>query len=112
MIGFFTGAAFALGVLLFLPLWRIARGPTIFDRLVGTGVMGTKTTVLLVLMGYAVGRADMFVDISLGYGLALLVGTLVTAKYLEASGEAGEGAGTEHETAPAPENHQSDEATA
>lgn len=84
MIPFFTGAAVALGLLLFLPLYRIVRGPTLFDRLLGAAMMGTKTTVLLVLMGFAVGRADMFVDISLGYGLALLVGTLVTTKYLEA----------------------------
>ena len=84
MIPFFTGAAIALGVLLLLSLYRIVRGPTIFDRLLGTAVMGTNTTVLLLLMGHAVGRADMFVDISLGYGLALLVGTLMATKHLEA----------------------------
>lgn len=106
MIGFFTGAALALGVLLFLPLYRIARGPTIFDRLVGAGMMGTKTTVLLILMGFAVGRADMFVDISLGYGLALLVGTLVTTKYLEAVADEGD------ETKDAASEGDGDEATA
>lgn len=83
MTSFFLGATVALGLLLFLPLYRIVRGPTLFDRLVGASVMATKTTVLLVLMGHAVGRADMYVDISLGYGLALLVGTLMTTKYLE-----------------------------
>lgn len=83
MTSFFMGGAVALGLLLFLPLFRIVRGPTLFDRLVGASVMATKTTVLLVLMGHAVGRADMYVDISLGYGLALLVGTLVATKYLE-----------------------------
>jgi multicomponent Na+:H+ antiporter subunit F len=80
---FFLGGAVALGLLLFLPLFRIVRGPTLYDRLVGASVMATKTTVLLVLMGHAVGRADMYVDVSLGYGLALLVGTLVATKYLE-----------------------------
>jgi multicomponent Na+:H+ antiporter subunit F len=80
---FFLGGAVALALLLFLPLFRIVRGPTLYDRLVGASVMATKTTVLLVLMGHAVGRADMYVDISLGYGLALLVGTLVATKYLE-----------------------------
>jgi multicomponent Na+:H+ antiporter subunit F len=82
--GFFVGATVALALLLLFPLYRIVRGPTLFDRLVGTAMMGTKTTVLLVLMGHAVGRAEMFVDISLGYGLALLVGTFVTTRYLEA----------------------------
>ena len=83
MTGFFLGVSIALGVMLVFPLFRMMRGPTIFDRLAGAGMMGTKTTVLLVLMGAAVGRTDMFVDISIGYGLALLVGTLVAAKYLE-----------------------------
>lgn len=76
-------AALVLGALLFLPLYRIMRGPTVFDRILGANMMGTKTMVLLLLMGAAIGRIDMFVDISLGYGLALVVGTLVTTKYLE-----------------------------
>jgi multicomponent Na+:H+ antiporter subunit F len=87
--GFFLGATIALAVLLLLPFYRIVRGPTIFDRLLATAMMGTKTMMLLLLMGFALGRADMFVDLALGYGLALLVGTVVTTKYLEAvAGEA------------------------
>lgn len=78
--------AIILAVLLLSPLWRIVRGPTVFDRLLGASVLGTKTVVLLLLMGEANGRLDMYVDISLGYGLALLGGTLVAAKYLEHSG--------------------------
>jgi multicomponent Na+:H+ antiporter subunit F len=77
-------AAVIVALMLLLPLVRILRGPTVFDRLLGAAMMGTKTTVLLLLMGQAVGRLDMYVDISLGYGLALLTGTLVIAKYLEA----------------------------
>jgi multicomponent Na+:H+ antiporter subunit F len=80
-------AALVLGALLFLPLVRIVRGPTVFDRALASGTLGTKTMVLLVLMGFLVDRADMYVDISLGYGLALIIGTLVTAKYLERSNE-------------------------
>jgi multicomponent Na+:H+ antiporter subunit F len=81
----FLVAAVVLALLLLAPLWRIARGPTIFDRLLGASMMGTKTTVLLLLMGESMGRLDMFVDISLGYGLALLAGTLVASKFLELS---------------------------
>ena len=83
----FLATGIALGLMLGLPLFRIVRGPTIFDRLLGAGMMGTKTMVLLLVMGFIVDRETMFVDISLGYGLALLVGTLVTAKYLEADAE-------------------------
>lgn len=77
------GVALVLALLLFLPLYRLVRGPTVFDRALGAGTLGTKTTVLLVLMGFLSGQPDMYIDISLGYGLALIIGTLVTAKYLE-----------------------------
>jgi multicomponent Na+:H+ antiporter subunit F len=85
MADLYLVAAIAVGVMLLFPLWRIVRGPTIFDRLLGASMLGTKTIVLLMLMGEAGGRLDMFVDISLGYGLALLAGTLVASKYLEYS---------------------------
>lgn len=81
----FLWSAVALSLMLLFPLYRLVVGPTIYDRLVGAAMLGTKTMVLLLLMGFAVGRADMYVDISIGYGLALLVGHLVTAKYLEKS---------------------------
>lgn len=74
-----------LGLLLAFPLYRIIRGPTVYDRLVGLSTMGTKTVVLLLVMGYIAERPDMYVDLSLGYGLALIVGTLVTTKYLESN---------------------------
>lgn len=90
MIQVFLWSAVALALMLLFPLFRMVKGPTIYDRLVGAAMMGTKTMVLLLLMGFAVGRPEMYVDISIGYGLALLVGHLVTAKYLEKSAERGD----------------------
>lgn len=95
MTEIFLWSAVALSLMLLFPLYRMVVGPSIYDRLVGAAMLGTKTMVLLLLMGFAVGRADMYVDISIGYGLALLIGHLVTAKYLEKnSGQEDEG---EHE---------------
>ena len=91
MNDFYLWSAVALSLMLLFPLYRMVKGPTIYARLVGAAMMGTKTMVLLLLMGFAVGRADMYVDISIGYGLALLVGHLVTAKYLEKSATRGDG---------------------
>ena len=79
----FLACSVVLAAMLVLPLVRIVRGPTVFDRLLGAGAMGTKTMILLVLVGATLGRVDMYVDISLGYGLALVVGTIVSTKYLE-----------------------------
>jgi len=92
MSAVFQGVAVAMALLLLPPLYRIVKGPTVYDRLIGGAMMGTLTSVLLLVMGYAADRADMYVDLSLGYGLALLIGSLATTKYLEtrAAPEAGE----------------------
>lgn len=75
-----------LGVLsLILPfyLYRSIAGPTVFDRLIGLNGIATKAILLLVLIGAYDGQIDMFVDISLGYGLINLIGAVAVAKYLE-----------------------------
>jgi multicomponent Na+:H+ antiporter subunit F len=45
-------------------------------------VVGTKTVVLLVIMGYYFER-PLFFDIPLLYAMLNFIGTLVFAKYLE-----------------------------
>jgi multicomponent Na+:H+ antiporter subunit F len=62
---------------------RIAVGPTVFDRLLGVNALGTKTTIVLLLVGGVYDRVDMFVDIALGYALLSFVGSLAAARYFE-----------------------------
>ncbi len=83
---FFLGISVALGIAMILSLYRVLRGPTIFDRLTGLGLIGTKTIVLLVLMGFLTDRVGIFVDIALAYGLISFVGVLSLAKYFERKG--------------------------
>jgi len=64
-------------------LYRLAAGPTIFDRILGLGGFGTSTTIILILMGCVYGRLEMFVDIALGYALLNFVGVLAAARYFE-----------------------------
>lgn len=79
----FVVAVVTLSVAMTLSLYRVLRGPTVFDRLTGLGLIGTKTILLLLLLGFLTQRVDMFVDISLSYGLMSFIGTLVLAKYFE-----------------------------
>ena len=79
----FFVATLALTLIMTLSLYRVVRGPTVFDRLTGLGLLGTKTVVLLVFMGVLSERVDLFVDITLSYGLISFVGTLILAKYFE-----------------------------
>ena len=76
-------ATVTLALATILSLYRVFRGPTVFDRLTGLGLIGTKTVVILVLLGFLTKRLDMFVDISLAYGLIGFIGALVLAKYFE-----------------------------
>ena len=77
------GVAVTLTLAMTLSLYRVLRGPTAFDRLAGLGLIGTKTTVLLVVLGFVMGRADMLIDITLSYALISFIGTLILAKYFE-----------------------------
>jgi multicomponent Na+:H+ antiporter subunit F len=78
---FLIGASVALCIIIFLTLYRAVFGPTVFDRVVGAGFVGTKTAVLLVLIGFIYKRLDMFVDLALVYSILSFIGTLIIAKY-------------------------------
>ena len=75
-----------LAVLLAVYLYRVLKGPTIFDRVLGLNGISTKAIILLIMMGVYFERVDMFVDISTGYALLNLVGALAVTKYLEQKG--------------------------
>ena len=75
-----------LAVLIVLYLYRVVRGPTIFDRMLGLNGISTKAIILVVVIGTVYERVQVFVDISTGYALLKLVGALAIAKYLEQRG--------------------------
>ena len=75
-----------IGVIIFvfmLPcLWRITRGPNPLDRIVAVNVIGTKTAVLLVIIGAIIDKVAMFVDFALAYALLNFTGSLAAARYI------------------------------
>ena len=77
----FLVAAIVLVVLMSLSLIRVIGGPTILDRILGGNVIGTKTTVLLLLIGLLYENLAMFVDIALAYALLNFIATLGAAKF-------------------------------
>ncbi len=86
MENFFLAIALAIGLLVLLCLYRAVFGPTIYDRIIGAGFIGTKTLVLLVLMGFIYKRIDMFVDLALAYSILCFTGTLIFSKYFVRKG--------------------------
>ena len=75
-----------LAILIGVYLYRVLRGPTVFDRVLGLNGISTKAIILLIVIGVYFERVDMFIDISTGYALLNLVGALAVAKYLEQKG--------------------------
>ncbi len=83
MNAFFLFVLMTITLLIAIYLYRVLRGPTVFDRVLGLNGISTKAIILLVVIGTVYERVDMFVDISAGYALLNLVGSLAIVKYLE-----------------------------
>ncbi|MGI6588085.1 MAG: monovalent cation/H+ antiporter complex subunit F [Peptococcia bacterium] len=77
----------ALVFIVFLMLFRVLKGPTVFDRLNGLGVIGTDTIVILILIGFLEKRVDMYIDIAISYGVLGFISLVVIAKYFEGKGD-------------------------
>ena len=71
----FAAAAIAILVTMALALARAVMGPTLYDRILAVNVVGTKTTLLLAVLGFLSGRPD-FLDIALVYALINFVGVI------------------------------------
>lgn len=72
-----------ISLLIAASLYRIATGPTIFDRVIGAGLIGTNSLLILVLTGFLYERIDMFVDLALAYAMLNFIGVVALAKYFE-----------------------------
>ena len=82
----FAASAVVLLLIVFVYVYRLATGPSVFDRLLGLSAFGTTTTLVLLLAGVAYERLDMFVDLSLAYALLSFVGSIASARYFERGG--------------------------
>ena len=72
-----------LSVLMLISLYRGVFGPTVLDRLIGANAIGSKTVVLLMLIGLIYGRVDMFVDIALAYAMLNFIAVLAASRYFQ-----------------------------
>jgi multicomponent Na+:H+ antiporter subunit F len=80
---FFLYAGLFLAFLMIVSLYRGVFGPTVVDRLIGVNAIGSKTTVLLILIGMMYQRVDMFVDIALAYAMLNFIAVLAASRYFQ-----------------------------
>lgn len=79
------GAGIALLVGTFLVLIRAFAGPTVYDRLLAVNMIGTKTVLLVTMLGFLTGVANrsFYVDIALMYALINFITTIAILKFIE-----------------------------
>ena len=75
----FAAAAAAILITMGLALIRAIKGPSIYDRILAANMFGTKTVLILAVLGFLMGRPD-FMDIALVYALINFVGTIAVLK--------------------------------
>lgn len=88
----FVAAAIAVLVTMGLALVRAVLGPTVFDRILALNMVGTKTMLLIAVLGFLTERPE-FLDIALVYALINFIGTIAVLKFAKYGdlGLAGEG---------------------
>ena len=78
----FAVAAAALLVAMVMAMCRALLGPTVYDRVLALNNLGTKTVVLIAVMGFVMHRPD-FLDLALIYALINFIGTIAVLKFFE-----------------------------
>ncbi|MBT4043485.1 MAG: pH regulation protein F [Rhodospirillaceae bacterium] len=78
----FIMAAFAVLLALGIALTRAFLGPTVFDRILAVNSVGTKTVLLIAVLGFLTGRPD-FLDIAIVYALINFIGVVAVLKYVK-----------------------------
>ncbi|MDX5361814.1 MAG: cation:proton antiporter [Alphaproteobacteria bacterium] len=76
----FLAATIAILVALALTLIRLFAGPSLYDRVLALNSVGTKTVLLIGVVGFLTERPE-FLDIALLYALINFAGTFVILKF-------------------------------
>jgi multicomponent Na+:H+ antiporter subunit F len=75
-------ATIAILLVMLMALCRALLGPTIYDRMLAVNVFGTKTVLLIAVIGFLMGRPD-FLDIALVYALINFISIIGVLRYFE-----------------------------
>ncbi|MEM6793945.1 MAG: monovalent cation/H+ antiporter complex subunit F [Acidobacteriota bacterium] len=76
----FAMAMVAVLVCMALLMVRAFTGSTVFDRILVINSFGTKTVLLIAILGFLKGRPD-FLDLALVYALMNFIGTIAVLRF-------------------------------
>ena len=78
----FVVAAVGIGIGMSMAMARALMGPTMYDRVLALNTFGTKTVLLIAVLGFLAGRPE-FLDLALVYALINFIGTIAILKFFE-----------------------------
>jgi multicomponent Na+:H+ antiporter subunit F len=82
---FMDATLIAIGLLSVGGVIRIVIGPTVWDRLLGMGLISSKIVVAIVVFAYMMGRSFLL-DIAIIYSLLGFISSVLIARFIEKRG--------------------------
>ena len=73
-------ATLAILVVMMMAIVRAIMGPTPYDRVLAVNTFGTKTVLLISLLGFVMGRPE-FLDIAIVYALINFISVIGVLRY-------------------------------
>jgi multicomponent Na+:H+ antiporter subunit F len=75
-----VAATIAILVVMLMAISRAIIGPTLYDRVLAVNMFGTKTVLLISLLGFLMGRPE-FLDIAIVYALINFISVIGVLRY-------------------------------
>lgn len=82
MADVYAAVSIAILVVMGIALARAFSAPTVYDRILGVNMFGTKTVLFIAVGGYLMGRPD-FLDIAIVYALINFIGMVAVLRFFE-----------------------------
>jgi len=82
MMHVYAGVCIGILVIMIIALARAFTAPTVYDRILGVNMFGTKTVLFIAALGYLTGRPD-FLDIAIVYALINFIGMVAVLRFFE-----------------------------
>lgn len=82
MTGVLAAVCIAILVVMALSLARACKAPTVYDRILGVNMFGTKTVLFIAAVGFLMGRPE-FLDIAIVYALINFIGMVAVLRFFE-----------------------------
>ena len=77
-------ATLAILIVMVMAIIRGFVGPTLYDRILAVNMFGTKTVLLISLLGFVMGRPE-FLDIAIVYALINFISVIGVLRYSDSS---------------------------